>query len=66
MLGWYHGAKRNKSFKSSLVNYKIRHTNILQLKEIIRNDNDLFLVYEMASESILELLQKLKYNSQTL
>ncbi len=37
---------------------KIRHPNIVRLKEVIREDNNLFMIFEFMHENLYELMKK--------
>lgn len=37
---------------------KIRHPNIIRLKEVIREDNNLFMIFEYMNENLYELMKK--------
>ncbi|CAM4744927.1 unnamed protein product [Rotaria magnacalcarata] len=37
---------------------KIRHANIIKLKEVIREDNNLYMVFEYMNENLYELMKK--------
>jgi serine/threonine protein kinase len=37
---------------------KLRHPNIIRLKEVIREDNNLYMIFEYMSENLYELMKK--------
>ncbi len=37
---------------------KIRHPNIVRLKEVIREDNNLYMIFEFMNENLYELMKK--------
>ncbi|CAF4377137.1 unnamed protein product, partial [Adineta steineri] len=37
---------------------KIRHANIIKLKEVIREDNNLYMIFEYMNENLYELMKK--------
>jgi male germ cell-associated kinase len=37
---------------------KIRHPNVVKLKEVIREDNNLFMIFEFMNENLYELMKK--------
>lgn len=44
------------SFKQSLQ--KLSHANLVKLKEVIREDNTLYFVFEYMKENLYELMKK--------
>ena len=37
---------------------KIRHPNIVRLKEVIREDNNLYMIFEFMNENLYELMKR--------
>ena len=37
---------------------KVKHPNLVKLKEVIREDNKLYFVFEYMRDNLLELIQK--------
>ena len=50
------------SLREIRVLRRLTHPNVVKLKEVIRQQNDLFLVFELVKGSVLDLLQEKQRN----